>query len=74
MRLSTTRLAVVAALLISSPTLRAGLCYSGEKHAELPSQWRGFLLDQRLKRGVAVRPKDGATPGLIRDAEVSQDE
>ncbi|HTU21701.1 MAG TPA: DUF3299 domain-containing protein, partial [Gemmataceae bacterium] len=46
--------------------LRAGLYYSGEKYAELPSQWRGFLLDQRLLRGVAVRPKDGAAAGPIR--------
>jgi tetratricopeptide (TPR) repeat protein len=66
MRLSTTTLAVVVACLICSPTLRAGLYYSGEKYAELPSQWRGFLLDQRLLRGVAVRPKAGAAAGPIR--------
>jgi hypothetical protein len=34
----------------------AGLHYSGETFAELPSQWRGFLLDQRTLRGVAVKP------------------
>ncbi len=32
----------------------AGLYYSGEPFAELPSQWRGFLLDQRTLRNVAV--------------------
>ena len=26
---------------------RAGLYYSGETIADLPSQWRGYLLDQR---------------------------
>lgn len=55
---------VAVALLASAASLRAGLYYSGETYAELPSQWRGFLLDQRLLRGIAVRPLDGkaATP------------
>lgn len=66
MRLVTTSLAVVVALLTCSPTLRAGLHYSEEKYADLPSQWRGFLLDQRLLRGIAVQPKDGATARPIR--------
>lgn len=66
MRLSTTNLAVVVALLTCSPPLRAGLYYSGEKYAELPSQWRGFLLDQRLLRTVAVRPKDGTAARPVR--------
>jgi hypothetical protein len=35
---------------------RAGLYYSGEPTAELPSQWRGFLLDQRTLRNIAVKP------------------
>jgi tetratricopeptide (TPR) repeat protein len=50
---------VVAALLLSllaAPTARAGLYYSGETIADLPSQWRGFLLDQRLLRNIAVKP------------------
>ena len=66
MRLVTTSLAVVAAFLTCSPSLRAGLYYSGETYADLPSQWRGFLLDQRLLRGVAARPKDSAAAGPIR--------
>jgi hypothetical protein len=41
---------------------RAGLYYSGETVAELPSQWRGFLLDQRLLRNLAVKPTGSATP------------
>jgi hypothetical protein len=32
-----------------------GVYYSGEKVAELPSQWRGFLLDQRQLRSVAIK-------------------
>src|SRR5206468_2027438 len=31
---------------------------SGETFAELPSQWRGFLLDQRLLRNLAIQPAD----------------
>jgi hypothetical protein len=38
---------------------RAGLYYSGEAFAELPSQWRGFLLDYRTLRNIAARPAAG---------------
>src|SRR6516165_6179242 len=41
---------------------RAGLYYSSETIAELPSQWRGFLLDQRLLRNLAVKPTGSAKP------------
>lgn len=44
----------------------AGLYYSGERFADLPSQWRGFLLDQRALRMVAVKPAEGATPHPLR--------
>ncbi|MHB1424250.1 MAG: DUF3299 domain-containing protein [Gemmataceae bacterium] len=59
-------IAVVVALLGSSAPLGAGLYYSGENYAELPSQWRGFLLDQRALRGIAMRPSGGAAAGPIR--------
>ncbi len=37
----------------------AGLHYSGEQYAELPSRLRGFLVDQRALRAIAVeRPGD----------------
>jgi len=45
-------------VLLASSSLHAGLYYSGETFAELPSQWRGFLLDQRLLRNIAVKPTD----------------
>ena len=54
--------AVVAALLLAVPSVRAGLYYSGEEVAELPSQWRGYLIDQRVLRNIAVKPTD-ANPG-----------
>lgn len=57
------------ALLLGLPGwLHAGLYYSGERQAELPSQWRGFLLDQRLLRGIAVKPSASvpASPARVR--------
>jgi tetratricopeptide (TPR) repeat protein len=50
-------------LLLGTPAARAGLYYSGESFADLPSQWRGFLLDQRLLRNIAVKPTDKAPAG-----------
>jgi hypothetical protein len=41
------------ALLILAVPARAGLYYSGERIAELPSKWGGFLPDQRTLRTVA---------------------
>lgn len=47
-------------LVLTVPALaRAGLHYSGEPMAELPSQWRGFLLDQQSLRMIAAKPKPG---------------
>ncbi len=39
-----------------APSARAGLYYSGENVAELPAQWRGFLLDHRSLRALAAKP------------------
>lgn len=60
--------AAVAGILLTAPTARAGLYYSGEPTAELPSQWSGFLLDQRLLRSIAVKPVAGApsSPARLR--------
>src|SRR5579871_4822788 len=49
-------LCVALAFWSSASTSQAGLYYSGESYADLPSQWRGFLLDQRNLRNLAVRP------------------
>src|SRR6266498_2138371 len=50
---------------------QAGLYYSGETLADLPSQWRGFLLDQRTLRNIAVKPGPGsvASPARVRYQE-----
>src|SRR6266851_10081728 len=46
----------------------AGLYYSGETQNELPSQWRGFLLDQRTLRAIAVKPAAGVAANSARAA------
>src|SRR5438094_2488431 len=65
--------AVLLALLGLPASARAGLYYSGEPMAELPSQWRGFLLDQRVLRGIAVKPgpKVEASPARVRYQEAA---
>ncbi len=60
--------AVVCALLVGSTPSQAGLYYSGETYADMPSQWRGFLLDQRALRQIAVPagPTISASPLRVR--------
>src|SRR5262249_2312691 len=45
---------------------RAGLYYSGETFAELPAQWRGFLVDQRHLRMLAVTLAPGQPPSPLK--------
>jgi hypothetical protein len=55
-RVSACQLAVALFHLVLASPVRAGLHYSGESFADLPSQWRGFLLDQRTLRNIALAP------------------
>jgi tetratricopeptide (TPR) repeat protein len=56
-----------AGLLIAAPgVVNAGLYYSGEEIAELPAQWRGFLIDQRQLRSIAVKPTEANPAGPAR--------
>jgi tetratricopeptide (TPR) repeat protein len=59
-------IAVIVFFLEFSQPAGAGLYYSGETQNELPSQWRGFLLDQRMLRGIAVPPAAGAAANPAR--------
>src|SRR5438128_7501988 len=59
---------VIASLFAFAPSAHAGLYYSGEPIADLPSQWRGFLLDHRALRTVAVPPSPTALPHPFRDS------
>jgi tetratricopeptide (TPR) repeat protein len=54
-------LAALALLFGLTAAAPAGLYYSGEPVDELPSQWRGFLLDQRSLRNIALKP-NATTP------------
>src|SRR4051812_2772122 len=52
-------------LLLTCP-VRAGLHYSGEEYNPLPAQWRGFLLDQRHLRLLAIAPGPKAPVSAFR--------
>lgn len=60
------RLLAGGLLLALAGAARAGLYYSGETFAELPAQWRGFLLDQRTLRQIAVPETPKTSPSLAR--------
>src|SRR5262245_9502602 len=53
------------AVLIAPLLAQAGVYYSGASFAELPSQWRGFLVDQRSIRYLAVPPTKGLPPSPL---------
>lgn len=56
---------------IASPAT-AGLHYSGETWAELPAQWRGYLLDQRALRVVPAPPGPNQPASALRGSYLSQ--
>ncbi|MCI0637759.1 MAG: DUF3299 domain-containing protein [Gemmataceae bacterium] len=62
---------VCLVLLAVRQSAEAGLYYSGENFAELPAQWRGFLLDQRTLRNIAQKPtpQNPASPARLRYEE-----
>lgn len=53
---------VLCLILAPVSVVQAGLHYSGEQWADLPAQWRGFLLDHRALRTMAV-PLGPTMPG-----------
>lgn len=56
------RFPLILAVSFALPSaVRAGLHYSGEAQAELPSRWRGFLIDHRALRSIG-REKPGDLP------------
>ena len=56
----------LACLVMTPATAWAGLYYSGEPMAELPSRWRGYLLDHQLLRTLAAQPKPGQPENPLR--------
>src|SRR2546429_240416 len=69
MRLFRWGLPLYAVLFLPTPDARAGLYYSGEEIAPLPSQWRGFLIDQRLLRTLGFKPATGVPSNPLRQRE-----
>jgi hypothetical protein len=57
---------LIPVLLLTAPAA-GGLHYSGETLAELPSQWRGFLTDQRTLRLLSVSTPASGTVLLMRE-------
>jgi tetratricopeptide (TPR) repeat protein len=57
---------LLSCLVTFAAPVEAGLHYSGEIVAELPAAWRGFLLDQRALRMVAVAPTPVFPPSPLR--------
>jgi tetratricopeptide (TPR) repeat protein len=68
------RYAIIAGLYIAlaATSAHAGLYYSGEKYASLPTQWRGFLLDHRTLRNVAVKPKTETEASPLRQRYLAE--
>jgi hypothetical protein len=57
---------IVVCLFLGAGPAPAGLYYSGEEYASLPASWRGFLLDHRLLRNIAVQPKVASETSPLR--------
>ncbi len=57
---------VVLLMAVGASTGWAGVYCSQETLAELPAQWRGFLLDQRLLRQAAIPPQAGKATNPVR--------
>ncbi len=60
-------LRLVFLLLVFPALASAGLHYSAETPAQLPSRWRGFLIDHRALRYAGVPPAPGAPLHLLRE-------
>jgi len=60
------RIVLVLLTWMFTSSVQAGLHYSGEQMAVLPSQWRGYLVDQRSLRMIGVAPRNVA-PTYLRE-------
>src|SRR6266545_2375971 len=64
------RVAATLAVILSPSVASAGLHYSGEQFAELPSRPAGFLIDHRALRAAGYERPDGL-PSPLRDDYVA---
>jgi hypothetical protein len=58
---------VTLLVLLVPGVAAAGLHYSGEQYAELPSRMRGFLIDHRSLRAAALERPGDLPPSPLRD-------
>jgi tetratricopeptide (TPR) repeat protein len=61
------RAVVLISAAVAAGPATAGVHYSGENWAELPAQWRGFLLDHRAMRSLALPDNALLAPAPLRD-------
>jgi hypothetical protein len=54
-------------MLLVQTLAHGGLYYSNERMADLPSQWRGFLLDHKAMRSIAIKPSAGNPASPLRE-------
>jgi hypothetical protein len=57
---------LILVLALPGP-VQSGLYYSQELFADLPSQWRGFMLDHKILRSIAVKPTAGNPASPMRE-------
>lgn len=57
---------VSAILFLFTSHLHATIHYSGEKYADLPSSWKGFLSDHRMMRVASIPASPKTPPSLLR--------
>src|SRR5262245_61871911 len=62
----TSCLACAVSLVVSNSCI-AGVHYSGEKFAEPPSKWSGYIRDHRLLRILAAPPQADIQPHPFRE-------
>lgn len=60
-----TVMVLVSVCLFASPTYGT-IHYSGERYAELPASWKGFLTDHRMLRMVGIPASPKLPPSLLR--------
>lgn len=54
-------LGLITSIFLFEGSVFGGVYYSQESYNELPSQWRGLLMDQRQLRQLAIEPKPNQT-------------
>lgn len=59
-------LGLITSIFLFEGSVFGGVYYSQESYNELPSQWRGLLMDQRQLRQLGIEPKPNQTSTELR--------